>query len=249
MGKGATKRYLILSSLWFFCTCPAGSADESDIVRQANQNFAEGKYEEAQANYLQLVSQHVVVPELFFNLGNIWLKQGEIGKAILNFRRSLILNPDFSSAQQSLDTALKTVRNTDENSIHRWLALRPDLLFCTVVTSFWTLAIVVFLWMVSPRFRYPGRILLCVLIPVFVLSLGLVIWIGDGFKNPALAVVIDASADIRYGPALSSRTLVTAGAGQEVRLVEERGDWTLCRLEGGLTGWILTRSVERIIPK
>jgi uncharacterized protein YgiM (DUF1202 family) len=68
-------------------------------------------------------------------------------------------------------------------------------------------------------------------------------------KDPNLAVVVDRTADVRYGPAASSRTLVTMGAGQELRLIAERGNWTLCRLSSGLSGWIASQSVERIIPK
>jgi tetratricopeptide (TPR) repeat protein len=248
MGKSATKQLLILLCSWFF-TCLANAASESDIVREANQDFAEGKYEEARANYLQLISRGVVAPELFFNLANIWLKQGETGRAILNFRRSLILNPNFSGAQQNLSTTLKAVGISDENSVYGWLALRPDLLFCAVAGSFWASAIAAFLWAFSRRLRSTGKVLLLIVAPIFALSLGLAIWIGDGMKDQSLAIVVDPSADIRYGPALSSRTLVTAGAGQELRLIDERGEWTLCRLEGGLTGWIPTRSVERVIPK
>jgi hypothetical protein len=248
MGKGATKQLLILLCPWFFA-CLANAAGESDIVRQANQSFTDGKYDEARAYYLQLISRGVAAPELFFNLGNIWLRQGETGRAILNFRRSLILNPNFASAQRNLNAALKTVGTSDANSLYGWLALRSDLLFCAVAASFWVSAIAAFLWIASQRFRYTGKIVLLIVAPIFALSLGLNIWIGDGMKDPSLAIVVDPSADIRYGPALSSRTLVTAGAGQELRLLEERGAWTLCRLEGGLTGWIPTRSVERIIPK
>jgi tetratricopeptide (TPR) repeat protein len=249
MGKGAIKRMLMALGAGILLTSYVAYANESITLEKANQAFRDGKYEEARANYLQLISRGVVAPELFFNLGNIWLKQGEPGRAILNFRRSLVLNPHFAGAQQHLDSALGAIGSNEEHSLYRWLAFRSDLLFALTVAFFWLTTIAILLCATSQRLRSPGKISLLVVAPLFALSFGLAIWVGDGMKDPNLAVVVDQSADIRYGPAASARTVITAGAGQELRLIAERGEWTLCRLENGLRGWIHTRSVEHIIPK
>ncbi len=249
MGKGAIKRMLMAFGACVFLASRIAYANESITLEKASQAFRDGKYEEARANYLQLISNGVVAPELFFNLGNIWLKQGEPGRAILNFRRSLVLDPDFAGAQQHLDSALGAIGSTEEHSLFRWLAFRSDFLFALAVTSFWITAIAILGCATSQRLRSPGKILLLAVTPVFALSLGLTIWVGDGMKDPNLAVVVDPSADVRYGPAASARTVITAGAGQELWLMAERGEWTFCRLENGLRGWIPTRSIEHIIPK
>ena len=249
MGKGAITHFLLAAAACAFFTYAVANAGESVTLEKANQAYSDGKYEEARANYLQLMSNGVAARELFFNLGNIWFKEGEQGRAILNFHRSLVLDPNFTAAQQNLDSVLRSVGAADERSFYRWSAFRPDFWLAFTVVCFWIGAITALLCVVSQRFRAPGRIALLVVGPIFFLSLGLTLWVGDGMKDPNLAVVVDQSADVRYGPAASARTVVTMGAGQELRLIAERGDWTFCRLGSGLSGWICTRSVERIIPK
>jgi tetratricopeptide (TPR) repeat protein len=249
MGKDAIKRLLIAAGAWAFLAQSVGYGAEMVTLEKANQAYHQGKYEEARANYLQLISTGLTAPGLFFNLGNIWLKEGEPGRAVLNFRRSLVLNPNFAPAQQNLDLVLHSIGTSDERPLYQWLRLRADLWFVCTAVFFWLTAIAALLWAISQRFRSAGKIASVVFGSVLVLSLAVTLWVGDGLKDPNLAVVVDQSADIRVGPAASSRTVITLGAGQEVQLVTERGDWTFCHLDKGLSGWIRTQSVERIVPK
>jgi tetratricopeptide (TPR) repeat protein len=249
MGKGPITGLLFAVCAWCSLASAIAYGSESITLEKANQAYREGKLEEARANYLQLISSGVVAPELFFNLGNVWLKEGEQGRAILNFRRSLVLNPNFTAAQQNLDSVRRSVGNVEEHSLYTWLALRSDFWLALTTIFFWLTAIAVLLGIVSQRFRPASKFVLVFIGPVLVLSLAATLWVGDGMKDPNLAVVVDQSADVRYGPAASARTVVTMGAGQELRLIEERGNWTLCRLSSGLSGWIPSQSVERIIPR
>jgi hypothetical protein len=249
MGKGAIKRLLVAASIWILLANAVADGAELVTLEKANRAFREGKYEEARANYLQLISTGLAAPELFFNLGNIWLKEGEQGRAILNFRRSLVLDPNFAPAQQNLDSVLHSIGSTEEHPFYQWLRLRSDFWFACTAIFFWLTAIAALLWVTIQGFRTAGGIGLLVFAPLFALSLVVTLWVGDGMKDPDLAVLVDQSADVRFGPAASSRTVVTMGAGQELKLATERGEWTFCRLSNGLSGWVHTQSVERIIPK
>jgi tetratricopeptide (TPR) repeat protein len=249
MGKGAIKRALIAASTWAFLAQAVVYGAQLVTLEKANQAYREGKYEEARANYLQLISTGMTAPELFFNVGNTWLKEGEQGRAILNFRRSLILDPNFAPAQQNLDSVLRSLGSAEEHPFYQWLRLRSDFWFTFTAVFFWLTAIAALLWVIDQRLRATSKVALLVFAPVFVLSLAVTIWVGDGMKDANLAVVVDQNADVRFGPAASSRTLVTMGAGQELKLVAERGDWTFCRLDNGLSGWIHTQSVERLLPQ
>jgi tetratricopeptide (TPR) repeat protein len=249
MGKGAIKRLLVAAGVWALLAHAVGYGAEMVTLEKANRAYREGRFEESRANYLQLISAGLTAPELFFNLGNIWLKEGEQGRAVLNFRRSLVLNPDFAPAQRNLDLVLRSLGNTDDRPLFQWLRLRSDVWFVFTAVFFWLTAISALLWAISPWSRSAAKIASLIFGSVLVLSLAVTLWVGDGLKDPNLAVVVDQSADVRFGPAASSRTVITMGAGQELRLVTERGDWTFCHLDKGLSGWIHTSSVERIVPK
>jgi len=68
----------------------------------ANAAYAEGKFEQAKVDYVQLVDSHEYSAELFYNLGNTWFKLGDQGRAILNYQRALILKPSFEEARVNL---------------------------------------------------------------------------------------------------------------------------------------------------
>jgi uncharacterized protein YgiM (DUF1202 family) len=249
MGKGAITSLRLVTCACLLLSSSVTYGAESITLEKANQAYREGKYEEARANYLQLISAGLTAPELFFNLANVWLKEGEQGRAILNFRRSLVLDPNFAAAQQDLASVLHSAGNEEENSLYHWLAFRTDLWLILTTCFFWATAIAGLFYAAGQRSRNLGKTALLIVAPVLVLSLVTTLWVGNGMKDPNLAVVVDQSADIRSGPAASARTIVTLGTGQELRLVAERGEWSLCRLDNGLSGWVPTQSVERIIPK
>ena len=62
MGKGAIKRLLIAASTWVLLANVAASGAELITLEKANQAYREGKYEEARANYLQLISAGKAAP-------------------------------------------------------------------------------------------------------------------------------------------------------------------------------------------
>jgi SH3-like domain-containing protein len=82
----------------------------------------------------------------------------------------------------------------------------------------------------------------------FVLSLGLTLWIGRGDKDPQGAIILPGSVDLKIGPARSARIAETVGEGQQIAILNERGEWIQCRSQAGVVGWIQNSAAERIIP-
>jgi hypothetical protein len=220
------------------------------LWNQANQEFTAGKFDQARADYAQLAATGNVSPELFYNLGNTYLKLDDKGRAVLNFKRALALAPAFEPAKQNLNLVLQTAGvEPDQETLASWFANYPDLWKLVGSIFFWVLAYDGYSWFVWPRFRPVSKISLAVAIPCAVVCLTIAFWIGDGARSPDLAVVINPSVDVRYGPANGSRVTVTLGLGESVRLVTERGAWTLCQTAAGIAGWLPSNAVERLVPR
>ena len=215
----------------------------------ANVAYAEGKYEEAKVDYIQLVDGREYSSELFYNLGDAWFKLNDSGRAILNYERALILNPAFEEAKANLQTALKIVGNDDPKTIRDSLGTYADYFPVVASLSFWT-AIFCLVGALQKRFSYAtffGFVLIGAGI-LFFSSLALCIWVGAGLKNPDRALVIESGADLKYGPAVTARPVEGLQIGQPIRLISARGDWTFCQANTGNLGWILSRKVERVVP-
>jgi tetratricopeptide (TPR) repeat protein len=215
----------------------------------ANAAYAEGKFEQAKVDYVQLVDSREYSAELFYNLGNAWFKLGDQGRAILNYQRALILKPSFEEARVNLQTALKIVGNDDPKTIGDSLGAYADYFPVVASASFWA-AIFCLIGALRKRAPYAAFFGLVSIMAgiLFASSLAVCFWIGAGLKDSNRALVIESATDLKYGPAITARPVESLQIGQPISLISERGDWTFCRANTGNLGWILSRKAERVVP-
>ena len=70
-----------------------------------NALYEDGRYEQAARSFQQLVDKGYGDPVLYYNLGNAYFKQGDIGRAILNYLRAERLAPRDDDIRTNLDFA------------------------------------------------------------------------------------------------------------------------------------------------
>ena len=215
----------------------------------ANAAYQNGKYEEAKVDYLQLAHAGQYSADLFYNLGNVWFKLGDQGRAILNYERALILNPGLEEAGSNLRTVLKIVGNDDQPNLRDQIGAYADYFPLVASIAFWIFTFSLFpAWRKSGRGRVFWRRLCVAAGFTFLCCAAVSVWLGTGPKDPNRALIIDSAADLKYGPAVSARSVESLQIGEQVQLISERGDWTFCRADTGNLGWIPTRKAERVIP-
>jgi tetratricopeptide (TPR) repeat protein len=248
VGKNAVN-WLLIGWLVLLIATDNSKGDPA-LWNQANQEFAAGKFDQARADYLQLVRSGNLSPELFYNLGNTDLRLDDKGRAVLNFKRALALAPGFQPAKRNLNLVLEAAGvESEEETLASWFAKYPNVWLLGGSIFFWLVTYGGYLWFSWPRFRPISKIVLAIAIPCAAVCLVITLWVGDGVRSPDLAVIINQSADIRYGPANGSRVTVTLGLGEPVHLISERGAWTFCRTDSGLTGWLPSNNIERLVPR
>jgi tetratricopeptide (TPR) repeat protein len=222
---------------------------DGTIWAAANQAYQNGKYEEAKVDYLQLVHAGQYSADLFYNLGNVWFKLGDQGRAILNYERALLLNPGLEEAESNLHAVLKIVGNDDQPTLRDRVGVYADYFPLIASLAFWILAFSIFpAWLKHGRSSVFWRWLCVVSGFIFLGCAAAYVWIGSGSKDENRALIIDSAADLKYGPAVSARSVESLQIGDQVRLISERGDWTFCRANTGNLGWILTRKTEHVVP-
>src|SRR5262249_55274965 len=72
---------------------------------QANQQFAQGHFKEAIAGYEGLARTGQASANVFYDLGNAYFRTGDFGRAILNYQRTLALEPHHPEATANLQIA------------------------------------------------------------------------------------------------------------------------------------------------
>lgn len=241
----------------------------SAVFQQANAAYEAKRFEDAIALYESLVREHGVVNGyLFYNLGNAYFRSGDLGRAILNYRRAQRLVPRFSDLARNLDASL-AVLATDEtakreepgdlweylNQVRRRYTLNETLGAFLVCYLAFTLALVVRLWG-----RERGWV--HVLFPyVFWLSLAGCAVLGVAAAGTIheqrvvrQAVVVAVEAPLRTGPGGNEDYPVRhkLAAGETVRLLEvhraagSRRQYAKVQAPNGLQGWTERENVEAV---
>jgi len=102
----------ITTSIFSYC---------STNFEQGNQFYLEGKYKEAIEVYEFIAENGLETENLCYNTANAYYKNGDLGKSILYYEKTLKINPNNTNAFHNLQLA-----NT---KIEKPLEILPDLFF------------------------------------------------------------------------------------------------------------------------
>ncbi len=239
-----------------------------NAMRSATQFYESGQFAEAAQAYQQLVDQGIKNGALYYNLGNAYFKLGDVGQAILNYRRAARWIPRDADVQANLALALSqtkdqqtlvggTTLNRLAKITEQWFTL--DEMAITALSLWFLLALLLLAIRIhsGTRLHHLGykrlveglpyaAMLTLLLVGLFGVALGS--RLVEEWNSPT-AIIIAKVIDVTSGPGKQYTTEFTLHGGTEVKLIEQRGDWTRLVLpsEGEqLQGWISTQAVEQI---
>src|SRR5262249_40982996 len=96
----------------------AGASAASDnpqaMFFRANGLYADGRYAEAAAEYERVLGTGVASANVYFNLGNAYLKAGDVGRAVLAYERARRLAPGDPDVRANLAFAREQGGEDDE---------------------------------------------------------------------------------------------------------------------------------------
>jgi tetratricopeptide (TPR) repeat protein len=224
----------------------------------ANQRYETGNYDEAIAGYEDIIAMGVRNSDVYYNLGNAYFKQGDMGRAILNYRRAQRLDPPDTDIAANL--ALARTQTVDKLEVppegvliniveiaEEWLTLNQAAL---LALGLWLLIGVAFIVAIfQPRWRRLSAGVMAIL-AIFLL-IGLISMANRLYRETQSppAVIIAPKVDVTSGPGGGDQYLVEfeLHAGAEVRLLESRVGWRRITLPGNLQGWVPSEAVEPVI--
>jgi tetratricopeptide (TPR) repeat protein len=229
--------------------------DDGSQIQKENPRAAERHYLDAAGKFQALVDAGVVNAKLYYNLGNVHLRIGHIGTAILNYRRAQLLDVGDAQLQKNLDFARSLCRTQikppGQNQLWQrlffWhygssLGTRARLALASY-TGFWGLLI---LCIFARSWYWRG---LCWICFVGCASLGISAGIETYQSTRVFDGVIlrdDVVARKGNGEGFEPQFVEQLHQGVEFTLVESRGSWYQIRLADGKSGWIPAAAAELI---
>jgi tetratricopeptide (TPR) repeat protein len=98
-------------------TLAAGGDGPSALFIRANGLYGDGKYAEAATAYEQILAQGIESGAVQYNLGNAYLKAGDVGRAVLAYERARRLIPGDPDLAANLGFARESARDVPETSL------------------------------------------------------------------------------------------------------------------------------------
>jgi tetratricopeptide (TPR) repeat protein len=248
------RRFATRWSLVLFITMAfAGNmvaADVMDNFSTANKLYAEGKFAAAATVYESILNSGTVSANLLFNDGNAEFKAGNLGNAIVAFRRAELFAPRNPEIRANLDF----VRNQVQGSMVRQARWQDWLGQLTL--NEWTLLTAIAFWFTFILFavRQLRPALVPALKSVTTLFVLLTILFGaalgvqaSGHFSSPIAVVTTAGAIARSGPFDDAQNVFTSHDGAELSVLSRHDDWAQVTDGNGRIGWMNKKQIQ-VLP-
>jgi len=236
----------------------SGEQDTGEIntlFDQACDFYEAGDLVSARAGFEALLSMGVRNGAVYYNLGNCYYKQGEVGRAVANYRRALMLAPRDEDIRINLDLLRSAVGTRDTTSAfgaggiaQAPLRLASAREWQIVFYASYYLCIISLLGVLflSGRARATAARVLVALVIVSACSFAFSAHGRSRFRGGSGAVVVAERTEFMSGPGAAFEELVRLFDGVELKLRARSGIWVEAQLPTGEVGWVREGDLEPI---
>ncbi len=256
-----TKYITIFAALLMICcgTClgeEKGSNEPTQAFFRGNTFYEERDYAKALQNYEQVLKLGVESGNLYYNIGNTYLKMGKVGYAILYYSKARRLIPQDSDLKSNLSYARSLVQEGSAdmprgNFVGR-IIRRPFASFnlnnvaLIGLVLYACLILMAAAFIINPVLFKKIKIVfiaLCVLLVWDVTVFGLRYYYEEALKH---GVVIQKEVEGKYEPIDKSTTYYKLREGSDVIIMKTKNDWRQIRRRDGKRAWVKKESVEEV---
>lgn len=244
-------RFPSLVAIGLLSLVASAHAAPVDDFATANTAYQNGQFQDAIRDYEALVRRGENRPELFFNLGNAWQRAGNPAKAVVNYERALLLQPNFDEARANLRFVQEHLPSPPSPA--RWWNQLPkfgaDASIIAFIACIWLFLIcLVARWVRVFRTQNLWTFA-AILAGLGAVLMGSSYWFRDAaLASPDRGIVL-ANSQLRSSFSNNSPVLSSVPLGSSLQIVSENAGWANCLLADGTQGWIPADQIERVIPK
>ena len=230
--------------------------DAATLWQEGVDAYSDSRFQDAAAAWESIIATGTVSPELLCNVGDAYFKQGNYPKAILNYERSLKLDPSYADARYNLDFAQSFVQDKIEAVPEFILESLGRKMCYTLGSDAWAVLFLIFLVLTavsaltfllasSVSRRRIGFYCGIVFLLLSLLSLDFSSWQKRDYKKKDSAIVMAPVSSVKSSPS-SGKDLFVIHEGTKVKILDNVGDWQNISLADGRQGWIETSAIEII---
>ncbi|MFW5758104.1 MAG: tetratricopeptide repeat protein [Bacteroidota bacterium] len=231
--------------------------DLKSLFEQANEAYKRSEYNHAIDLYQEILATGKVSPKVYFNLGNAYFKDNQLGKSILNYERALQLDPADTDIQYNLRLAKSKTIDKEDERLLLFYEVWWKSLYMTQSSDGWAITAVIFILLF---FIFTGIYLFIRIRSVrkfsfyialfFLLSFVFSIVFAQKQYNiltdNTQAIVMNPRVTVKSSPSEQSPDLFLIHEGTKLTIRNAINEWYEIQLPDGNIGWIKQESIEKI---
>ncbi|MEO0142095.1 MAG: tetratricopeptide repeat protein [candidate division WOR-3 bacterium] len=221
-----------------------------ELYNAGNKYYAEGNFQNAIECYEKALSL-CQNKDIYYNLGNAYFKMGKIGKALIQYRRAYFLCPRDGDVNYNLSflrnfradriTSIPNPIAQILNSLFHYFSMAEAFVYSALSFLFFAIFLSLFIIGRNKLFIWIAFVGLLFFGYFFITTQ---VWQGE--RNSNSGVIICGECQAFSGPAEDYKEVLVIHDGTEVKIRDERNDYYLIQLPGGLGGWVKTENVARV---
>ncbi|QWR76421.1 tetratricopeptide repeat protein [Candidatus Magnetomonas plexicatena] len=240
------KLFLLIIALTVLVLPQMATADSAgEVFKHASEFYVSGNYDAALKQYETLIKEGYESGNLYYNIGNCYIKKNNIGFAILYYEKAKRLIPSDADLRANSEYASSLIKNRQSGSknIESWIYRRIERVFDIFTTNGLTMLLLLqYVLMTAVLIssiysekikRYAMPIVLSAAL-LFLLS-SYVFYERVSVKE---AVVLAERADVRYEPFDKATVFFTMYEGMTADVVDLNNEWYKIKRADGKTGWV-----------
>lgn len=247
--------------LIFFTICLSAAAESgslSSLYSTAANMYESGEFEKAASLYEMMIDKGVSDADVFYNLGNAYFRQGLTGRAVLNYKKAYLHEPFDEDIRYNLNFARSKVQGRlkleGKNPVMRILffpyysfSANGSALLALILLSVCAAFIILYIFFNKELIRKVSffAVIMTALFSVGFAAASIVRYNTEYGIRPA--VLVEESLVIYSGTGESYEELMRIYPGTEFSIKEKRSGWIKISLANGVTGWVKSGYVRKVI--
>jgi tetratricopeptide (TPR) repeat protein len=235
----------------------AQTDDDYKNIKKANKAYVDEKFDSAVTIYEKIITKGYIAPELNYNLGNAYYRLGDYKRAILNYERALLLNPDDENTKANLELSQRFIQDKIDVVptffLIRWLQAFVDMFSANTWSYINIFSFVLFLVLIT-LFLFSGRVPIrklsiyfgFLLIVISIISFYCAYSQDQKQSSHSTAIIFSPAVTVKSSPNKNGTDLFIIHEGLKVVITGESSGWKEIRLSDGKIGWLPAKTIEKI---
>jgi tetratricopeptide (TPR) repeat protein len=236
---------LVLAILWFFVQITLVCANDQEILSKAENHYKNRDFQKAENIYRQMHNKYPRNTKILFNLGNTYYRLGELGKAIVYYRKAQKFRPRDIEIENNLSIVKKALIDRVKQKEETVLRKLVSFIFNFSLNEYIVVGMVVWIMLnvllvllyIKNRGEIFRNVFWVVLMIAVFYSILLILKVRQEFLI-IKGVVITKKVDIKSGPSKSMQSLFFVHEGTEFILIKKVNSWAKIKLANGFIGWM-----------